>query len=150
MIFIYSLIPGLIGLEELNNHALFILYLAVFHGTWMLYSDIKDIHGDKQVGKQTLAILLGVSRLALLSLLFSSLTIYFGVIYISQNFTYLMPTTIILWGSLWLIQFTAALFPTILKSKNRYTKWIGYFQYLFYLWLIVSIYLEKNIFVAIA
>lgn len=85
MLIVYTILPFLTAILPVAinlNAVIFLIFLSFFYGSFMLYSDVKDMAGDKKEGKNTLAVTLGISGLALLSLTLSSLS-FVGVVWIS-------------------------------------------------------------------
>jgi len=65
----YTFIPGILGLSNnrIDKLNLFLIFsLSLIYASFLIYSDVKDITGDKKVGKITLAVLLGYKKLCVL------------------------------------------------------------------------------------
>ena len=65
----YCFLPGLLGIiQNFTKYSLYtILTFSLFYSSWLLYTDVKDIKGDKKVGKNTFAVILGLKKLTMLS-----------------------------------------------------------------------------------
>lgn len=74
----YAYVPAFMGLMTGpgSNHSPILLFLLCsLHVSWLPYSDIKDMVGDKEYGKRTLAIHLGLKKLLLVCASASSICI---------------------------------------------------------------------------
>ncbi len=126
MIVIYLVIPSVIGLNAKLSiqHFTVVLPLFIYYGSFLLYSDIKDMKGDEKYGKRTIAVVLGLHKLLWLSAslgVSGSIVLAFILIQIMPDihlfaFVVCIPA---------ILQIYVAVNPHIVLDK-RYASIIGY------------------------
>jgi 4-hydroxybenzoate polyprenyltransferase len=140
MLLAYCLAPGILGVL-LNSgrlfHYNFIIGLTLIYSSILIYSDVRDIKGDKVLGKMTLAVVLGLKNLAKLGLFLSTIgaiyyCYYYRIIFGLDYFVLIASVAII--GT----HFIAIYKPGLLKSKKA-SLWLGSALTLYLLCLLLSL-----------
>lgn len=135
----YSIIPALYGFSqgrEPYENVFVLLAICLFYVSWIPYSDIKDIGGDKKAGKRTLAVVLGVRGVILFSIVGTLIALV--SLYLIHSFgAYVQGIIITVFISFLALEVYAYFRPSILLEQ-KYREIGGYAMLLFLVVLVFS------------
>ena len=123
----YCLVPGIAGIVSTSFNWLnmaMLIAISLLYGSYIVYSDVKDIKGDKISNKQTFVLVLGLQHLPLLG---------FGLALISLIILFLLsvsgasiPVVIVLLTFVFCLgQIVLIIKPTLLLS-SKLRQIVGY------------------------
>jgi 4-hydroxybenzoate polyprenyltransferase len=137
MAFAYLLFPGLVGLGShlTINHLTSLGFITIYYAAWQLFNDVKDIEGDRRFGKRTLAVVLGIRKLTVVSTLVSLPSLFYLLTFTSVSSRMAAAWLNIIYLILVLTQLATIVAPAFMI--NRQTQKIAGYLLLFSMVLLI-------------